>query len=189
MYFPETQSSVPLKTVVVRTASNPSTLISGMRQAVHDLASDLPVYDVKVMADRIADSTGDRRFTASVLGVFAAIALVLAAGGIHSVVAYSVSQMKHEIGVRMALGARRSDVLALVLRKALLLSLKGVAIGLLSAILLTRLLSSLLYGLQANDPLTLALTTAGVVCVSLIAGFLPAYRATKLDPASVLRSE
>ena len=189
VYFPETQSSVALKTVVVRTASNPSTLISGMRQAVHDLASDLPVYDVKVMADRIDDSTGDRRFTALVLGVFAAIALVLAAGGIHSVVAYSVSQTKHEIGVRMALGAQRSDVLSLLLRKALLLSLKGVAIGLLSAVLLTRLLSSLLYGLQANDLLTLALTTAGVVCASLIAGFLPAYRATKLDPASVFRSE
>jgi putative ABC transport system permease protein len=189
MYFPDSQSSFALKTVVVRASSNPSNLIGLMKQAVRDLASDLPLYDVKVMTDRVGDSTGDRRFTAFVLGVFAVIALLLAAGGIYSVVAYSVSQTKREIGIRMALGARRVDVLALVLRKALLLSLKGATLGLISAVLLTRVLTSLLFGLRANDPLTLALTTLGVVFMSLIAGFLPAYRATNLDPASVLRSE
>ncbi len=189
MYFPHTQYAQNLTTVVVRTDSDPSKLIGVFRETARNLNSDLPIYDVKTMDERLYESTLDRRFTTLVLGIFAAIALILATGGIHSIVAYSVSQTTHEIGIRMALGARRVDVLRLVLRTALFLSLKGVAIGLASAIALTRLLSSLLYDLQANDPLTLALTTTGLVCVSLFAGFLPAYKATKVDPATVLRAE
>ena len=189
MYFPYSQFPLNLTTVVVRTESDPSKMIGAFREIARNLDSNLPLYDSMTMDKRLYESTLDRRFTALVLGVFAAIALILAAGGIHSIVAYSISQTTHEIGIRMALGAQRSQVLSLILRKALVLSLTGVGIGLASALVLTRLLSSLLYDLKANDPLTLTLTTGGLVCVALLASFLPAYGATKVDPAAVLRAQ
>jgi len=189
VYFPQAQNPLALTTIAVRTNSDASKLIRSFRETAHDLDSRLPIYDVKTMDERLLESTSDRRFTALVLSVFAAIALILAAGGIHSVVAYSVSQTTHELGIRIALGARRVDVLILVLRRALFLSLKGTIIGLASALVLTRVLSSLLYELRASDPITLLLTTGGLICISLLASFLPAYKATRVDPAAVLRAE
>ena len=189
MYSPYLQSTTRLTTLVIKTEPDPLKYTATVRREVQALDPNLPVYDVKTMEQRVDESTGNRRFITFVLGIFAVIAIVLTGGGIYSVMAYSVSQRTHEIGIRMALGAGRRQILGLVIGKAMRLTFLGAAVGIASSILLTRVMTGLLYGLQATDILTFSVTTLGLFVITLLAGFVPAYRATRVDPLTALRYE
>ncbi len=175
--------------LVMRTTTNPMSLVPSVRKQVQDVDRDQPIYNVKLMEESIAGSMSQRRFVMSLLAVFAGVALILAAIGIYGVMSYSVTQRSHEIGIRMALGARGRDVLALVVANGLKLVLAGVAIGLAASFMLTRLLSGLLFAVSATDPLTFVLTSLALTGVALGACFVPARRATKVDPMTALRYE
>jgi putative ABC transport system permease protein len=175
--------------LVVRTKGEPGSVASIVRNEVAALDGDQPVSNVMTMDQRISDSVAPRRFNMFLLGLFAALALILAAIGIYGIMAFTVGQRTHEIGVRMALGARSSDVLKLVLRHGLGLALIGIAVGLAIAFAATRVLSSLLYGVSATDPLTFFGEALLLAFVALIACYVPARRATKVDPLIALRYE
>ena len=175
--------------IVVRTGSNPLNLVAAMKSQIQEIDKDLPIADVKTMRQLLSESVSGRRFNMLLLTVFAAVALVLAAVGIYGVMSYSVSQRTHEIGIRMALGAQTSDVLKLVVGEGMLLALAGVAVGLVASLFLTRLMSSLLFGVSATDPLTFALISVMLTGVALAASLVPARRATKVDPMVALRYE
>ena len=175
--------------LVMRTTTNPMSLVSAVRKQVQEVDKDQPIYNVKPMEELIAGSMSQRRFVMSLLTVFAGVALVLAAIGIYGLMSYSVAQRSHEIGIRMALGARGRDVLSLVVAHGLKLVIAGVAIGLVASFTLTRLLSGLLFGVSATDPLTFTLTSIVLTAVALGACFVPARRATKVDPMTALRYE
>jgi len=144
---------------------------------------------VRSMEQRVSESLGPRRFNMVLLGVFAAVALTLCAIGIYGVVAYAVTERTHEIGVRLALGATARDVVAMVVGQGLALAVAGAAIGLVAAVALTRLMSSLLYGVTATDPLTFGAVALLLLVVAAGAAWLPARRATSVDPLIALRSE
>jgi putative ABC transport system permease protein len=175
--------------LVMRTTTDPMSLVPAVRKQVQEVDKDQPIYNVKLMEESIAGSMSQRRFVMSLLAVFAGVALVLAAIGIYGLMSYSVTQRSHEIGIRMALGARGRDVLTLVVANGLKLVIAGVAIGLVASFMLTRLLSGLLFGVSATDPLTFVLTSLALTGVALGACFLPARRATKVDPLTALRYE
>ena len=175
--------------LVMRTTNDPMSLVSAVRKQVQDVDKDQPIYNVKPMAQLIAASMSQQRFVMSLLAVFAVVALVLAAIGIYGLMSYSVAQRSHEIGIRMALGARGRDVLGLVVGQGLKLVIAGVAIGLVASFTLTRLLSGLLFGVSATDPLTFVVTAIVLTGVALGACFVPARRATKVDPMTALRYE
>ena len=160
-----------------------------IRAAVHEVDPGQPVSDLRTMDQRIAMSMGPRRSAVTLLSVFAAMALTLAAVGLFGLIRYNVTQRTQEIGVRMALGASRRDILEMVLGESLRLALLGVAGGLLAAFTLTRVLASLLYGVSATDPLTFAGTALLLTCVALLASWVPAWRATRVDPLVALRYE
>src|SRR5262249_19336212 len=151
------------------------------------LSSDGVIYEVHAMEGIISDTLAARRFSMAVLAAFAALALLLASIGIYGVIAYVVSQRTHEIGIRMALGAGRGHVLRLVLTQGARLALAGVAIGVVLALALTRLMGDLLYGVPATDPPTFAAVAAGLILVALTACYLPARRALRVDPVLALR--
>jgi putative ABC transport system permease protein len=174
---------------IVRTALNPTAVAAAIQREVAALDKDQPVSDVRTLEDVVGEAVGPQRFALTLLGVFAVLALVLASVGIYGVMAYSVSQRIHEIGIRMALGAQRSNVLSMVVREALVLALIGAGLGLAGAWGLTRLLSGLLYSVQPTDPLTFALVPLLLVGVSAFASYIPAHRATRVDPIVALRYE
>ncbi len=189
-YLPQQQATLAFMTLVVRgTADNPTTLVAGAREAVAQLDKDLPLTDIKPMPEWLAASVAARRFNLLLLGGFALLALCLATVGIYGVMAYSVAQRTHEIGIRMALGAQTRDVLRLVVGQGLMLTLLGIATGLLGALALTRVLASLLFGVTATDPFVFAGVAALLALVALVACYLPARRATKVDPLIALRHE
>ncbi|HZF40111.1 MAG TPA: FtsX-like permease family protein, partial [Blastocatellia bacterium] len=189
MYSSYLQSATRLTTLVIKTESDPLQYVAAIRKEVQTLDPNLPVYDIKTMEQRIDESTGNRRFITFVLGIFAFIAVILAGAGIYSVMVYSVSQRTHEIGIRIALGADRRQILGLVIGKAMLLTSLGAVIGIASATLLTRLMAGLLYGLQTTDIFTFSITTLGLFAITFVASFVPAYRATRIDPLVALRYE
>jgi putative ABC transport system permease protein len=164
-------------------------LVAAMKSQIQEIDKDLPIADVKTMRQLLSESVSGRRFNMLLLAVFAGVALVLAAVGIYGVMSYSVSQRTHEIGIRMALGAQTSDVLKLVVGEGMLLALAGVAIGLVASLFLTRLMSSLLFGVSATDPITFALIAVILTGVALAASLVPARRAIKVDPMVALRYE
>jgi putative ABC transport system permease protein len=175
--------------LVVRTQGEPQQLAGAVRAQLLSVAPDQPVFNVRTMNQLVAESIASRRFSMVLLLAFAMVALVLAAVGIYGVMAYSVTQRTHEIGIRMALGAQADDVLRMILRQGLFLILTGIAAGLVAAFALTRVLSSLLYGVSATDPLTFAGISLLLVMVALLACYLPARRATKVDPMVALHYE
>jgi predicted permease len=188
-YFPLYQENSPATFLIVRTTGDPAALAGTVRAAVHDVDPGQPVSDLRTMDERIALSMGPRRSAVALLSMFAAMALTLAAVGLFGLIRYNVAQRTQEIGVRMALGASRGDVLKMVLGESLRLALLGVACGLIAAFALTRVLSSLLYRVSATDPLTFVGMALLLICVALLASWAPAWRATRVDPLVALRYE
>jgi putative ABC transport system permease protein len=173
---------------LVRTA-RPLNLDNEIRSIVAAVDPEEPVAQIDSMASVLARSISEQRFFMTLMGIFAALALVLEGGGIYGVLSYQVSRRTHEIGIRMALGAKPRDVFRLVLNEGLRVVLVGVAIGMVAALLLTRLMASLLFGVKPTDPLTFAAVAALLVCVALAACYIPARRATQVDPIIALRYE
>lgn len=186
VYFPYRLSGM---TLLVRTAGDPRSLAATIRQEVLAVDPDQPVYDVKTMAERVAASLEQRRFAAMLLALFAALALALASIGLHGVIAYLVAQWTPEIGIRLALGAQHADILRLVLRQGLVLTLAGLAVGLAASLAATRFLETLLFGVSATDPVTLSAVAALLCAVALAACYFPARRALRVDPIVALRWE
>jgi putative ABC transport system permease protein len=176
-------------TVVIKTSNDPTNLMSAVRREVLTVDPDQPVYNLSTMDQLRADSIAPNRLSLTLLGVFAGVALVLAGVGIYGVMAYSVTQRTHEIGIRMALGARPGNVLNMVVGQGMKLALGGLGIGLVGAWLSTRLMSSMLFGVSATDPLTFIAISIILAGVALGACFIPALRATKVDPMIALRYE
>ncbi len=189
LFFPARQLPINAMTVYIRTETAPEALEDAIRREIQAVDPDLPVFGVRSLRSSIADSLASRRFAMQVLGFFAATALLLAAIGIYGVMAYFVSQRVREIGVRMALGAQRGDVLKLVVRQGMILAGAGVVAGFVAALALTRLISGLLFGVSATDPITLAMFTILLAAVALLANYIPARRASMIDPMAALRYE
>jgi putative ABC transport system permease protein len=154
---------------------------------VRSLDKDLPVYNIKTMDQRVAESASQQRFRTLLLGIFAGIALLLAAVGIYGVVAYSVTQRTHEIGIRMSLGAQRGNIRRMIVMRGMGLALIGVAIGWLAAVPLARVTSSFLFGVSATDPFTFVGISLLIAGVTFLASYIPARRAAKVDPLVALR--
>src|SRR5262245_2827991 len=182
------QGMLPQMSLIVR-APDATSLISAARSAVLALDRNLPVYNVRTMDQVLSNSVARTRLSMWLMGAFAMTGLLLAASGIFGLVSYTVTQRRHEIGVRRALGAQSRDVLRLIVGRGLRLALVGVALGLVASFGLTRLMSSLLVGIDATDPLTFGAVALLLLLVSLVAAFIPARRATKVDPLVALRSE
>jgi putative ABC transport system permease protein len=188
-YEPYTQQTFPYMTLVVRTAGDPTNLGAVIRSEILKLDKEQPATNIKTLNEFFSISIAQQRFSVVLLGVFAAVALVLAAVGIYGVLSYAVTQRTHEIGIRMALGAGSRDVFRLVVGRGMLLSLIGVAGGLAAAFALTRLMESLLFGVTATDTVTFASVAGVLLAVALLACYIPARRATKVDPLVALRYE
>jgi putative ABC transport system permease protein len=192
VYQPYPQSTLPYMTLVVRTtgaASKPGALVATMRDAIHQLDPSLPLFEGQSMDSVLASSLAQRRFNMLLLGLLAGIALALAGVGIYGVIAYGVLRRRREIGVRMALGAQRRDVLTMVLGQSLTLTAIGIGVGGVAALSLTRFLSSLLYSIRPGDPVTFAGVAIVLASVALLASYLPARRAMRVDPTVALRQE
>ena len=183
------QGPWPFTYLVLRSSSNPKQLADAVRNAVWSLDKDLPVADISTMEDLLSRSVARPRFRTFVFLVLGSLALVLAVTGIYGVMSYMVTQRTHEIGIRVALGAQRTNVLGLIIRQGMSLAVVGVVIGLIAAMALVRLMTSLLYGVGATDSMTFAAITFLLLSVSLVACWIPARRATKVDPLVALRYE
>jgi putative ABC transport system permease protein len=186
IYVPNAQAEFNIMGLVIRTARDPAAFATTLRHEVQALDKDQPVYSVRTMDDVVANSLGTRRVSMQLFTVFAIAALLLAAIGIYGVMAYSVTQRTQEIGIRMALGAQKSDVLRLVVRQGMTLAAIGVVVGLVGALGLTRVISNLLFGVGASDPTTFILISLLLIAVAFVACYLPARRAAKLDPVIAL---
>jgi predicted permease len=189
VYYPYRQQPDTDMDLVVRSAVDPASLTSAIRAAVAAIDKDQPIFDVQTMQQRVDDSISTRRLTLVLLGIFSALALLLAAIGIYGVMAYSVALRTQEIGIRIALGAQQHDVLRLVLGQGARIAFFGVAIGLAAAAALARLLSGLLFSVSASDPVTFAAVAVLLIAVALLACYIPARRALRVDPIIALRYE
>ena len=186
IYVPNAQARENFMGLVIRTAGDPAAFATTLRREVQALDKDQPIYNVRTMDDVVMNSLGTRRVSMQLFAVFACAALLLAAIGIYGVMAYSVTQRTQEIGIRMALGAQRWNVLALVIRQGMILTVIGVVVGLAGAFALTRLIANLLFGVAATDPLTFVAIPLLLLFVALVACYLPARRAARLDPTIAL---
>jgi len=189
VYFPLAQFPVRNLELLVRTDSDPTSLFNALRREVGKADAQLPPYDLMTMEQRFAQETAQSRFNVLLLGVFAFIALLLATVGIYGVTSYTVSQRTHEIGIRMALGARDRDILWLILYQGLIMTAVGLVIGLGAALLLSRVMDSLLYDIAATDLTTFAFATLVLAATALVASFVPANRAMRVEPVVALRDE
>jgi len=188
-YLPYRQEVRPALTVVARTSGDPARYVNALRSVVRSVDTDQPISQVRTMDELLEQSVGQRKLSMLLLTLFSGIALLLASVGIYGVMSYSVAQRAREIGVRIALGAERRDVLRMVLRQGMRLAFAGVALGLVAALVLTRVIASQLYEVQATDPTTFVLVASLLTAVALAANLIPAMRATRVDPAVVLRDE
>jgi predicted permease len=186
MFVPLVGSNLP---IVMRTQGSPLAQIGSVRRTLNQVNSRSVIYDVETMDQIISGSLSSRRFSMILMGVFAALALLMASVGIYGVISYLTSRRTHEIGIRMALGAEKRDVLRMVVGQGLKLALIGVAIGIAGALALTRFLASLLFGVKPTDPFTFVAVSLILVAVALLACYIPARRATKVDPLEALRYE
>jgi len=173
--------------LVVRTSVEPTSLSLPLRNAVWAVDKDQPVSNIRAMDDIVSEAVARQRFSTMLLGIFASLALVLAAVGIYGVMSYSVAQRTREIGVRMALGAQRTDVLKLTMGQGFKLVAIGVGLGLIAAFILTRVMASLLFGVSATDPTTFVAISLILMTVALLASYIPSLRAMKVDPMVALR--
>jgi len=188
-YEPYTQQPFTNMSLVTRASGDPTGLSAAIRNQVLQIDKEQPVFSIATLDRLVSTSIAQQKFSMLLLGVFAAVAMVLAAVGIYGVLSYAVTQRTHEIGIRMALGAGRAAVLRLVVGHGMTLTLIGIAAGLAAAFLLTRLMSTLLFGVSATDPLTFSLIALLLLTIALLACWIPARRATKVDPMIALRSE
>jgi len=193
IYFPYTEAGLEgglaSGTLVVRTAVPPESLTAAVRQAVQEVDPGLPLYKVATMDEVIAKSLAGHRLNLWLLAIFAGIALVLSAAGLYGVISYLVAQRTREIGVRLALGAQTRDVIGLVMRQGARLTAVGIGLGLLGALAFTRVLASLLFGVSTRDPLTFSGVAALLAAVALLATWLPARRAARVEPIVAIRNE
>jgi len=188
-YLPQTQYPTRAMTVALRSGHDPSGVLSAVKNELRKLDADLPMYYIRTMQQRVDESLARRRFSMLLLAVFAGVALALATIGIYGVMAYLVNQGTREIGIRVALGATRRNIVSLVVRQGMALALSGVAIGLAGAFMLTRLIRSLLFGVEATDPVTFVGIALLLGLVALLASYIPARRASRVDPLVALRYE
>jgi putative ABC transport system permease protein len=194
MYFPyvETSFGLPLMrtmVVVVRTDGDPASLVNPIKSELRALDKDLPPYKIQTMDQVLAASVSRTRFTMLLLTVFSVLALVLAAGGVYSVMAYSVAQRTREIGIRNALGAQNSDIFRLIMRQGFVLAFVGVVLGAIAGLALTRVMSNLLFTVSATDPKIFIAVASILIVVALLACYLPARRATRVNPLTALRTQ
>jgi len=187
MYFPTVASA--FTNLVIRTKTDPLSIAAALRKEIQAIDPEQPIPAVRPMSSWVDASVSSQRYQTTLLGLFAALAMVLAATGIYGVMSYTVAQRTHEIGVRMALGARRHDVLKLVVRQGMMLAVVGVVVGLIGAFMLTKVMSTLLFQVRARDPITFAVVAGLLLAVAFMACFVPALRATKVDPLVALRYE
>jgi predicted permease len=185
-YFPVTQDGIRTSTLAIRTSGDPLSITASVRQAVTSIDPELPLYSVRTMEDRIGESLTDRRTPMMLAGMFAAVALFLAAMGLYGVLAYQVAQRRKEIGIRMALGSEPAGIFSLVLREGVALLALGLAVGLAGAFAIRRAMESQLYGVSAMDPVVLAAVAFVLGLVAVVACAVPARRAARIDPSSVL---
>jgi putative ABC transport system permease protein len=189
-YFSYQQNPFSDMTLIVRTAAaDASDIVPAIRSEVAQIDAELAISDIRMMSQLVAATVAPQRFNLLMLGCFAGVSLLLAVIGIYSVMAYAVTQRRHEIGLRFALGAQSRDVMKLVVGQGMRLALIGIAIGLAGAYALTRLMSSLLYGISATDPVTFIVVSAALCVSALTACYVPARRAAMIDPMEALRSE
>lgn len=188
-YFPYMQSAWTSMSVVVRTTGDPASMTSSLRQQVLSIDKDQPIYNIRTMESIREQVVAPQRLNVLLLGIFAGVALILAAVGIYGVMSYSITQRTHEMGIRLALGARPVDVLKLVVGQGMKVAGIGVVIGLGGAFALTRLMSSLLFGVSATDPVTFAVIALILAFIALLANYIPARRATRVNPIIALRYE
>ena len=189
LYFPYSQNPRAQMTFAVRTAGDPAAIVNTVRAAIRDVDRDQPIADVFTMDALMDRAVGQRRLSMTLLGTFAALAMVLASLGIYGVMAFDVTRRSREIGVRMALGAARSSVLGLVLKQGLAMAAVGVAVGLVGALAMTRLLQAQLFGVTSSDPATFVAVALGLLGVATMATLVPALRATRINPTEALRYE
>jgi predicted permease len=188
-YVPEAQNASGGGSLVIRTSGDPNAYADAMRNAVHSIAPNVPLFEVRPLSSVVEDNTAPRRFAVLLITSFAVLALALSAVGIYGVLGYLVAQRTHEVGVRMALGAQPRDVLGLVVGHGARLALVGALLGLIASLVLTRLMSSLLFRVSATDPLTYTLGALLLTIVALAACYTPARRAARIDPMVALRNE
>jgi putative ABC transport system permease protein len=189
VYRPHAQDPWPQMTVVLRTAGDPMSLGPAAAAIVREVDPALPAPELRTLEEVMTDTLSRQRLTMFLLVGFAAVSLLLVVIGLYGVVSYSVGQRTRELGIRMALGAQRSDVLRLVVGEGMAMAAIGVVIGLAGALTLSRLLAGLLFGVTPTDPGTLALVAAVLAATTLLASYLPASRATRINPAGVLGAE
>jgi ABC-type antimicrobial peptide transport system permease subunit len=176
-------------TVAFRGRTDPTAMLSASKKELQNIDPDLPMYYVRTMEQRVNESLARRRFSMLLLGVFASVALVLATIGIYGVMAYLVYQGTRELGIRIALGASQRNILSLVVRQGMALAFSGVTIGLAAAFLFTRLIRSLLFGVEATDPITFAGIALLLAMIALLASYIPAQRAARINPLTSLRCD
>ena len=189
LFVPNSQMPMNGMTLFVRTTSDPLAAVAAVRRQVLAIDPNQPIYDVKTMAQRVADATAVSRSLTILFAAFALLALVLGSVGIYGIVSYAVTQRTHEIGVRMALGAQTRDILQLILKHGIVLVISGVAIGVAGALVLTRFLATLLFGITPTDTLTFVIVSVFFFLIAMLASLVPARRATKVDPLIALRYE
>jgi putative ABC transport system permease protein len=189
IYLPHSQFPTSFNSIVVKTENDPASVFAAVRREIQTVDKDQAVYNVTTLEQLQAGSISLRRFLMMLLIVFAILTLMLAAVGIYGVMSYVVTQRTHEIGIRMAVGASAVDILKLVVKSGIGLALVGVGIGLVSALALTRLMETVLFGVTPTDTLTFVIGALGLMAVAVVACYIPARRATKVDPLVALRYE
>jgi putative ABC transport system permease protein len=189
VYLPLLQSRRASGFIFVRSRTAPEPLVSALRRDVRALDPDLPLTDIKTMAQRFNEATWRTRTSAELLGVFAAMALVLAALGLYALMSQAVEQRRRELGVRVALGATRGDLMRLIIGRVFVLAVAGTVLGIVLAVPSMRLLTALLYQVEPTDPVIFTLLALALISVAVLSGYVPARRATRVDPLVTLRAD